>query len=625
MPDWFGSLTGTGVYYLRDGMDRWDGSYQNVNNPAVFGFAVPVDNSKLLNGIDIVITDLPGGVTFAMLGATATVESSTAVNSAPFVSTTSPSAVGPFAASSGGNVFDGGSTAVTARGVAYGTSPSPSLGGASVASGSGTGSFSSSLTGLLPATTYFLRAFATNSVGTGYGEEVSFTTLRAPTTTSITGTSVGASSQTNQAVTVDVGVAGFDPSGTVTVRARRADNAIVASCVATLGAATSGSASGSCTLAAGSLKAGAGITHLSASYAGDTNDDSSVSGNFGFAVARGGVTISSVVVDTSGDRNAVSGEPITVTVSLAAVAPAVGPVTGDGTGAPDLTISTSEAGTGCSIDWDVATECTLVFTGVNNTSQLLAAVNDPDPKRAAVAKATLAKTLQVSFAETDDFNGAGPTAADGVNVSSAPTTTVLSTRALSGPVNSVAGEGVRLTATVTTDAPSTIPPRGRVLFTRDATVLGQVTLTAGPGNTATAEFVAPARPVGTETYFAFFLNNDDFIGSDDDAEHSTVKAATSTTISSVLPASPQALQTVTVSASVAAVAPGAGTPTGTITIAGTDTTGCVITLPATSCELSFASQGSKTLTATYGGDSQFLASGASSDTETVTVVGIPVT
>jgi hypothetical protein len=540
----------------------------------------------------------------------------------PTVSTTAVSAITWNSADSGGTVSADGGSAVTARGVVYATSPSPTLADSVVNSGSGTGSYVSSLSGLLPATTYYVRAFATNAIGTSYGGELNFTTQLAPTTTSIVSTSVGSSAQANQGFDVSVSVSGYSPTGSVTVRARRADNSVVASCVASLSPAGA-SASGSCSFANGALKPRDGVTHLSAVYSGDGDDATSTSSDFGFSVARGDVSISSVVVDTSGDRNAVSGEPITVTVSLAAVAPALGPVTGDGTMAPDVIVSTSETGTGCTIDWDMTNVCTLVFTGVTNTSQGL---RSSDPKVVAAAKASLQKSITVSYSQTADFNSASA-AADPVTVSSAPTATLLSTAgAVGGADPSERGDLIRLTATVTALAPSTIAPRGVVQFTRGATVLGTRSL----DGSGVAVFDAPARPVGSELYYAFFLSNDDFVGSDDDDAHEVVRARTETLISSVVPAAGpdiNALETVTVSASVSAIAPGAGSPSGTITISGTDTSGCVITLPAGSCELSFSSKGSKTLTATYGGDSQFRASsdGGVSDTETVIVLGIPTT
>ncbi|SDE14890.1 beta strand repeat-containing protein, partial [Aquimonas voraii] len=552
------------------------------------------------------------------------VQFTTLSQTAPTVSsTTAASAIAADSASSGGNVSSDGGAAITQRGVAYATTTNPTTSNSVVTAAGTTGAFSSSLTGLSPNTTYYARAFATNAVGTSYGNQISFTTLKfdqtisfsdpgvqtysvggsftasatassglpvtitsattgtctvnatspatvmivgagtctlnanqggngsynaapqaslgvtinpAPTVTTVLSTSVGAEALTNQGFSVDVQVAGADPTGDVTVYARRADNGTVASCVATLGAHSAGIASGSCSFPPSTLKPRDLVTQLVASYPGDLTDASSTSSSFAFNVARGDVAISSVVVDTSGDRDAVSGEPITVTVSLAAVGPALGPVTGDGIGAPDVTIATSESGTGCSIDWDMATSCSFVFTGVSNTSQLLRGLDDADPKLAAAAKAALLKTLTVSYAQTVDFNASGPTAADPVTVSSAPTATVLLAESESGNPNSVAGEGVRLSATVTALAPSVIPPRGRVRFTRDSTVLGTVTVSAAAGNTATAEFIAPARPVGSEIYYAFFLSNDDFVGSDDDAEHTTVQASTATMIDAVVPA-----------------------------------------------------------------------------------------
>jgi len=77
----------------------------------------------------------------------------------------------------GGNVTSSGGAAVTARGIAYGTSQNPTIAGSTVAAGSGTGSFTANMTGLQPGTTYYVRAYATNSAGTAYGAQVSFTTI----------------------------------------------------------------------------------------------------------------------------------------------------------------------------------------------------------------------------------------------------------------------------------------------------------------------------------------------------------------------------------------------------------------------------------------------------------------
>ena len=79
----------------------------------------------------------------------------------------------------GGNVTSDGNASVTERGVVYSTNPNPvitNLYNTIKPCGSGTGSFTCDLTNLQPNTTYYVRAYATNSMGTAYGEEVSFTT-----------------------------------------------------------------------------------------------------------------------------------------------------------------------------------------------------------------------------------------------------------------------------------------------------------------------------------------------------------------------------------------------------------------------------------------------------------------
>ena len=80
-------------------------------------------------------------------------------------------------ASSGGSISIDGGAAVTARGICWSTSINPTaVLSTKTIDGSGIGSFTSSITGLVEATTYYVRAYATNSVGTAYGSQVLFTT-----------------------------------------------------------------------------------------------------------------------------------------------------------------------------------------------------------------------------------------------------------------------------------------------------------------------------------------------------------------------------------------------------------------------------------------------------------------
>jgi hypothetical protein len=92
------------------------------------------------------------------------------------ISTTSVSSVTETTASSGGNISADGGSAVTARGVCWSTSVSPTISDSHTTDGNGTGSFSSSITGLTGNTNYYLRAYATNSNGTAYGYLQNFTT-----------------------------------------------------------------------------------------------------------------------------------------------------------------------------------------------------------------------------------------------------------------------------------------------------------------------------------------------------------------------------------------------------------------------------------------------------------------
>jgi len=98
----------------------------------------------------------------------------------PSVTTAAISNIGTTTATTGGNVTDSGSATVTERGVCYGTASNPTTSGSCVAAGSGTGSFVANLTGLSPNVTYNVRAFATSTVGTAYGNQVTFTTASEP-------------------------------------------------------------------------------------------------------------------------------------------------------------------------------------------------------------------------------------------------------------------------------------------------------------------------------------------------------------------------------------------------------------------------------------------------------------
>ncbi len=106
-------------------------------------------------------------------------KSSGTSTSIPAVTTANITDITDSTAISGGEVTADGGTTVSSRGVCWKTSPGATIVDNKTADGSGTGTFTSSLTNLLPNTTYYLKAYAINDVGTAYGSEKIFTTLQA--------------------------------------------------------------------------------------------------------------------------------------------------------------------------------------------------------------------------------------------------------------------------------------------------------------------------------------------------------------------------------------------------------------------------------------------------------------
>ena len=135
---------------------------------------------------------------------------------APTVTTTAASGVSCSSFNSGGNVTSDGGASVTARGIVYGTSILPTLANTVVTTGSGTGVYSSAGSGLATSTTYYCRAYATNSVGTSYGAQISFTTSAAPCVPVLTTTDAASAITTTTATSG--GTISSDGGSAVTAR-----------------------------------------------------------------------------------------------------------------------------------------------------------------------------------------------------------------------------------------------------------------------------------------------------------------------------------------------------------------------------------------------------------------------
>ncbi|MFZ6027423.1 MAG: choice-of-anchor D domain-containing protein, partial [Chloroflexota bacterium] len=126
------------------------------------------------------------------------------------VTTQAVSGIGINAATGNGTLTDLGAPNPTAHGMVWNTTGSPTLADASSDEGAATstGAFTSTLSGLLPGTTYYVRAYATNAAGTAYGNEVSFTTQPPllPSVTTQAATAVGMTDAVGNGTLTDLGV-----------------------------------------------------------------------------------------------------------------------------------------------------------------------------------------------------------------------------------------------------------------------------------------------------------------------------------------------------------------------------------------------------------------------------------
>ncbi len=137
------------------------------------GFVLPCPDAANVNGVGIVdLADLSALVSCLSDGACGIPD----CPMPPMLTTASVSGTTQTTAQCGGTISSEGGASVAARGVCWSTNPTPTVADSKTTDGTGTGSFTSSLTGLTAGTIYYVRAYATNSIGTGYGNIASFLT-----------------------------------------------------------------------------------------------------------------------------------------------------------------------------------------------------------------------------------------------------------------------------------------------------------------------------------------------------------------------------------------------------------------------------------------------------------------
>jgi uncharacterized repeat protein (TIGR01451 family) len=186
----------------------------------------------------------------------------------------------------------------------------------------------------------------------------------------------------------------------------------------------------------------------------------------------------------------------------------------------------------------------------------------------------------------------------------------------SSPNPSVFGQNVTFTTTVTASAPGAGTPTGIVTFTVGA-VTQASTLVGG-----VATFSSAALPVGAHNVTVNYGGDGNFnAGVSTPMTHTVNKANTAISITSHTPDPAFVGDTVTVAFTVTASAPGAGAPSGIITV--TDgVVSCNTTLPVTNCALAFTTPGVKNLTATYNGDGNFNSSISAAVAHTIEDIAI---
>ena len=198
-----GTVTSDGGSTVTERGCCW-GIHQNPTITSHYGGAVVSANNGGTGNFSVAATGLTPGTTYYVRAYATNAAGTaygqqitfTALVNLPAVTTNSVTNISSTTATCGGNVSSDGGGTVTARGVCWSTSQSPTVSNSHTTDGNGTGSFSSSLTGLNAGSTYYVRAYATNSAGTEYGEERSFSPMAPPTVTTGTASNITCSSAT---------------------------------------------------------------------------------------------------------------------------------------------------------------------------------------------------------------------------------------------------------------------------------------------------------------------------------------------------------------------------------------------------------------------------------------------
>jgi uncharacterized repeat protein (TIGR01451 family) len=161
----------------------------------------------------------------------------------------------------------------------------------------------------------------------------------------------------------------------------------------------------------------------------------------------------------------------------------------------------------------------------------------------------------------------------------------------------------------------TTSPSGTVTISDGSVSCGPVTLSASASPESTASCALASTSAGSKTLTATYTPANTAFAPSSDTEAHVVNPA-STTLSVTGPARVRINTPASYTIALGVVAPGAGAPTGAVTVS-SGGNACAIILPATSCDLSFSSLGARSISASYAGDGNFQASSSSDASTTV--------
>jgi len=176
--DWMNVLEVNGALFLPAGSYRNGSSYIEQSNPfkAYYWTSSKVKYFEF-NNSQLFVGNRSRNNGLSVRLARSVESNPTPSVSIPSVTTAEVTDITQTTAICGGVVTDDGGATVTERGICWSMSPNPTTDDNHVSSGEGTGSYTVNMIGLVANTTYYVRAYATNSVGIAYGEELSFITL----------------------------------------------------------------------------------------------------------------------------------------------------------------------------------------------------------------------------------------------------------------------------------------------------------------------------------------------------------------------------------------------------------------------------------------------------------------